>query len=506
VTFPEVGEKTLYLTRSKEYLYDVHDQLIAAEEYGAYGEGGTLTRAQQFVYERGHCVVEFDDSGSGSVAYRLYGPGVDMPLAVEHVVPAADPDPVIRHVIWTLTDHQGTVRTLACDEGETLDVWQVKYTPFGVPALTGGLPALVNTFYAGRDLDRFTGLYNNRARWYDAGAGRFLSEDPIGFAAGDANLYRYCGNSPTNFTDPSGQSWEDLLFGGLQFVGGFLQAAAGVTMVGAGLAGELPSGGTSSVLVWLGGFATFKGLDNMQAGLWRMFGDSESQTLTHKIVSGVSGGNEQLAFAVDVGTDLLTLNPWTSLPKSVPIAAPKLARVAPKVAQTFGLVPKWGTHVPRTLPAWHLADLGTVPGRLLQNLGRAGSLTTAGGKMANYVFAGSGSPDDGEETPSVKGGPYENVRRGNIGGQVHHAPAASVSPYSRVKGPSVWMETADHMRTASWGSLRDARAFRQQQADLIAQGRLREAIQIDINDIRSKFGTKYDEHIRQMLNAFGFSE
>jgi len=53
-------------------------------------------------------------------------------------------------------------------------------------------------------LDRFTGLYNNRARWYDAGAGRFISEDPIGFAAGDANLYRYCGNSPTNATDPSG--------------------------------------------------------------------------------------------------------------------------------------------------------------------------------------------------------------------------------------------------------------------------------------------------------------
>jgi hypothetical protein len=37
-------------------------------------------------------------------------------------------------------------------------------------------------------------------------AGR--SEDPIGFEAGDANLYRYVGNSATNFTDPSGtESW-----------------------------------------------------------------------------------------------------------------------------------------------------------------------------------------------------------------------------------------------------------------------------------------------------------
>jgi len=31
-----------------------------------------------------------------------------------------------------------------------------------------------------------------------------FSQDPIGFDAGDANLYRYVGNHPTNATDPSG--------------------------------------------------------------------------------------------------------------------------------------------------------------------------------------------------------------------------------------------------------------------------------------------------------------
>lgn len=39
---------------------------------------------------------------------------------------------------------------------------------------------------------------------YDPTVGRWLSQDPIGFQAGDPNLYRYVGNSPTNFTDPSG--------------------------------------------------------------------------------------------------------------------------------------------------------------------------------------------------------------------------------------------------------------------------------------------------------------
>ena len=44
----------------------------------------------------------------------------------------------------------------------------------------------------------------NQSRWYDATTGRWLSEDPIGFGGGDANLYRYCGNGPTDGTDPSG--------------------------------------------------------------------------------------------------------------------------------------------------------------------------------------------------------------------------------------------------------------------------------------------------------------
>src|SRR5688572_32634488 len=37
--------------------------------------------------------------------------------------------------------------------------------------------------------------------------GRFISEDPLGFAAGDMNLGRYVGNSPTTRTDPTGEIW-----------------------------------------------------------------------------------------------------------------------------------------------------------------------------------------------------------------------------------------------------------------------------------------------------------
>jgi len=49
-----------------------------------------------------------------------------------------------------------------------------------------------------------TGLYYYRARYYDTNAGRFLSEDPISFAGGDDDLYRYVGNDPANHFDRLG--------------------------------------------------------------------------------------------------------------------------------------------------------------------------------------------------------------------------------------------------------------------------------------------------------------
>jgi hypothetical protein len=43
-----------------------------------------------------------------------------------------------------------------------------------------------------------------RARYYNPTTGRFLSEDPIGFAGSGANLYAYASENPLRFTDPSG--------------------------------------------------------------------------------------------------------------------------------------------------------------------------------------------------------------------------------------------------------------------------------------------------------------
>ena len=120
-----------------------------------------------------------------------------------------------------------------------------------------------------------------------------------------------------------------------------------------------------------------------------------------------------------------------------------------------------------------------------------------GGQVAGEVVEAA---TDATRTAVRKGGKYRDVRKTNKGGEVHHTPANSISPLSRGSGPSVWMEKADHRRTASWGNSKAAREYRARQKKLIDQGKWREAIQMDIDDIRAKFGDKYDQNIQQMLD------
>ena len=82
-------------------------------------------------------------------------------------------------------------------------------------------------------------------------------------------------------------------------------------------------------------------------------------------------------------------------------------------------------------------------------------------------------------------------------------PADSVSPIPHNAGPAIWMETADHALTASYGPFEYAAAWRAQQQALTESGRFMDALQMDIDNIRNLFGSKYDEGIQQMLDYIG---
>ncbi len=134
--------------------------------------------------------VAYQEDNSGLRMSVLSGPRIDQHFGAVKTSGGAE--------LALLDGINSTVATV--DETGALR-GRFAYEPYGETAVSG---STVFPF-------RFTGrtpavgnLYYYRARYYDPAAERFVSEDPIGFAGRDFNLYRYVGNSPVMFLDPLG--------------------------------------------------------------------------------------------------------------------------------------------------------------------------------------------------------------------------------------------------------------------------------------------------------------
>ncbi|MDX2038135.1 MAG: RHS repeat-associated core domain-containing protein [Isosphaeraceae bacterium] len=169
------------------YTYDSRDRRIGVEL------DGTRT---WIVYDGVNTYADFDGSGTLATRY-LHGPTIDALLA--RTSSAGD-------TAWYLTDRLGSVRDLANTSGTVID--HVSYDAFG-NILSESNPSAGDRFkYTAREFDPTTGLQSNRARYFHSPTGRWTQPDPIGFAGGDANLYRYVGNDVVNSIDPFGLSDE----------------------------------------------------------------------------------------------------------------------------------------------------------------------------------------------------------------------------------------------------------------------------------------------------------
>ncbi len=214
-TTPSGAEVTLSKAYTKHYVYNVYDQLIY--EYRVDADTPAVKDNETvYIVQGGQRVAVLEKTaGSYDVTHLLLpDPTGNRMLAEQYINGATS------HTIWPLHDQQGTVIAAISDDwlSDQDDVQHFKYDAYGLLKFdTEQDPSLANrlvSLHAGRDWDSVSELYYNRARWYDPAMQRFISQDPLGFAAGDTNLYRYCGNSPTNATDPSGMTasfWDDPL-------------------------------------------------------------------------------------------------------------------------------------------------------------------------------------------------------------------------------------------------------------------------------------------------------
>jgi RHS repeat-associated protein len=151
----------------------------------------------------------------------LWGPNTDQLLATEYNGGYYGGG----HIYFPLADAQGTIHDVAkfwLQDAQTQTyvttvVMHRQIDAFGrdlgMELFTGHHFGVETTYqpyagplfvFTGRYLDPLTELQNNHHRWYAPELGRWMSEDPLGFAAGDANLNRYVGNAVTTQLDPSG--------------------------------------------------------------------------------------------------------------------------------------------------------------------------------------------------------------------------------------------------------------------------------------------------------------
>jgi len=147
-----------------------------------------------YLYDGDNLIEEVDANGS-VVARYVQSQNVDEPLAMLRSSATS----------YYQVDGLGSITSLSNSTGSVANTYT--YNSFGGATISG---SVVNSFlFTGREFDSETGLYFYRARYYDPTIGRFLSEDPIRFAAG-SNFYAYVSNRAIQMTDPMGLSPKDV--------------------------------------------------------------------------------------------------------------------------------------------------------------------------------------------------------------------------------------------------------------------------------------------------------
>lgn len=180
----------------------------SGEDYGEFvydGLGRCVKRTLDwettlFAYDGWNPIVEWDEWDNFQ-AWNIYGGGSD-------------------EILWRYSDRSGHLRYHSDRHGNIValldysgnGIEKYSYDAFGHPTVTDWSGQTVrdtswywNRFmFKGREYFAELGLYDMRNRFYHPTLGRFLQSDPIGFGAGDGNLFRYCGGDPVNRSDPSG--------------------------------------------------------------------------------------------------------------------------------------------------------------------------------------------------------------------------------------------------------------------------------------------------------------
>ena len=190
---------------SKRYFWNAADQLTAYTSYStavsaayAYDSSGRRVRkvvwsggvsdVTRFVWEGPRLLAELDGQGAPKRRYVYRG---FTPLAmVEYGGGAPVP-------YFYVTDSLGTPWKLVDASGAV--VWSASYKAFGEATVSGVVEQSLR--FPGQYEDAESGLHYNYKRYYEPGAGRYLSVDPLR----SGHEYAYAHANSLSYVDPTGE-------------------------------------------------------------------------------------------------------------------------------------------------------------------------------------------------------------------------------------------------------------------------------------------------------------
>jgi RHS repeat-associated protein len=327
------------------FAYDYRNRLTGDTTRSS---GGTITNQETFVYDAVNRRIGFDVSGtqtwsvydgdntyadfngSGTLEERyLYGPAIDEILARTASGGTT---------AWYLADRLGSVRDIASASGTAID--HIAYDSFG-NVLSETSPGSGDRFkFAGMQKGGATQYYD-LSRWFDSATGRFDRRDPVSFAAGDPNLYRYVSNAPTLTTDPLGLAgggfWSDYWYylthpgnmdTDLQIIDGTISLITG-GMSDDGI-GTIIDIGNEGSTVWTNTegdvyatvgttAATMTGVRQLDDGIEGVDAvDGHQQTIGENILDVVQGAVQLIGTALGIQQGLSGL--WNCFPAGTPVS------------------------------------------------------------------------------------------------------------------------------------------------------------------------------------------
>jgi RHS repeat-associated protein len=206
------------------YTYDAWNRLVSVSngsgvlaQYGYDGLGRRITETH------GGTTTDlyFDDQGQvleerqgGAVqAQNVWSPVGTNTLVLRDQ--SSQHNGTLDQRLYVQQDANGNVTALTDTGGNVLE--RYLYDAFGAVTVlnpdwsvrAGGTAYAMPYLFQGGRYDAATGAYHFGARDLLPALARWLQPDPLGYSAGDANLYRFVGNNPLAYNDPQGLSSDD---------------------------------------------------------------------------------------------------------------------------------------------------------------------------------------------------------------------------------------------------------------------------------------------------------